>query len=134
MKPAGSLEEAVRRVQALINVLDEDLRVPSPPIPTPENISHLRGQAAADARSALRFLAHSVDEMERYVAEARQAADDWRRRSSAAWDSGHYFLAAQARQRIVEMERDLHLYEEEVAAACQLLRQCNNAEIDWTKR
>lgn len=134
MKRAESLEEAARRLQALINVLDEDLRAPSPPLPAPENISHLSGQAAVEARSALRFLAHSVDEMERYVAEARQAADELRRRSSDAWDRGHYFLTARARQRIIDAERDLHLYEEEVAAACQLLRQCSAAEIDWTKR
>ena len=134
MKRADSLEEAARRLQALINVLDEDLRAPSPPIPPPESMSHLTGKAGVEARATLRFLAYSLDEMERYAAEARQAADQWRRRSTAAWDRGHYFLAAQARQRIIEMERDLHLYEEEVAAACQLLRQCSDAEIDWKKQ
>ena len=134
MRHAMSLEEAARRLQALINVLDEDLRVPSPPILPPQRMGHLTGQAAVEARSALRFLAHCVEEMERYVAEARQTAGDLRRRSSDAWERGHYFLAARARPRIIEAERDLHLYEEEVAASCQLLRQCRAAEIDWTKR
>ena len=134
MKRAESLEEAARRLQALINVLDEDLRVPSPPILPPEQMRHLTGQAGAEARSALRFLAHSVDEMERHVVEAREAADAWRRRSTAAWDRGHYLLAARARHRIVDAERDLHLFEAEVAAACQLLRQCSDTDSDWTKK
>jgi len=109
VKRAESLEEAARRLQALINVLDEDLRVPSPPIPPPERIRRLTGTAAAEARSALRFLERSVEEMERYVAEARRLPTS-------------------------KAQRDLHLYEDEVAAACDLLRQCRAAEIDWTKR
>lgn len=134
MKRAESLEEAARRLQALIIVLDEELRVPGPPILPPEQMSHLTGKAGVEARSALRFLAHSVDQMERHVVEAREAADAWRRRSTAARDRGHYFLAERARHRIIEMERDLHLFEAEVAAACQLLRQCSDTDIDWTKK
>jgi hypothetical protein len=133
VRRAHSLPEAVLRVRALIAVLDEDLRIPGPAVSLPERLDHLTGRAAVEARSALRFLAHSVEKLELYLDDARQSADGWRRRSSAAFDRGEYFLAAQARQRAAEAEKDLELYEQEIAAARQLLKQCSEAEFDWTK-
>jgi len=133
VRRAHSLPEAVLRARALVAVLDEALCAPSPPVSLPERLTHLTGKAGVEARLSLRFLAHSLEELDRYLAEARESADGWRRRSSAAFDRGEYFLAAQARHRAAEAERELELYEQEIAAARQLLAQCTDAEFDWTK-
>ena len=107
MRRARSLREAMLRVQALIAVLEEDLRAPCPAISLPERLSHLTGKVGVEARLALRFLAHSVEGMELY-------------------------LSTLPRHRTAALERDVELYEQEIAAARQLLKQCTDAEFDWT--
>jgi hypothetical protein len=134
VKRARSLAEAVRRLDALIDALDESLRIPAPSIPEAERVRHLTGQAAAEARTALRFVEHSMDKVERDAAEARESAAHWRRRSTFARDHGDRDLAGQAGQRLTEVEQELFLYAEEIAAARQLLERCKEAQIDWREQ
>lgn len=104
MKRARSLTAAVRRLHAMIAVLDEDLHAFDLPLSFPERLRDLAGEEGAEARAAIRMVEHSLDEMERDQVDANEEA------------------------------RDAEDYESEVRAMRELLNRCAAANFDWSTR
>lgn len=124
MRRARSLAEAVRRLNALVRVLDEDLRDFEVPNSIPEGLRDLSGEDGAAARGAIRLVEASLEQLERPAVEARRGAQDWLVRERRAKEGGHSALARQAHRRAEQEEEKAAAYEREIAAMRELLDRC----------
>jgi phage shock protein A len=69
------------------------------------------------------MLEHSLDGLERDLADVRQRARDWTSRATMARGEGREDLALQALWRAAESVREAQEYEEEATAAREFLGQ-----------
>jgi len=120
-----SIEDALRRADAVLTVLAEELREELPPLMSavPRSTAPQSAASRANAAGALRQLDASLPELEMLEGDAQTQATDWTRRAERALDEGRALLAAQARSRAADAERRVSEYASEISAIRTLLRE-----------
>jgi hypothetical protein len=119
--------DAVRRMRAVLRVLDHDLAecgaYLTVPIPA-TTLSETEWQAAEAARAAVE---HSLRGLEVEAAVVLAQANDWRAKAVAAAQRGDSQLVEQARIRCADVERVYRSYVEEMSSVRVFLQE-------WTVR
>jgi hypothetical protein len=115
--------DALRRMTAVVGVLDDDLadlasRL-AEPLPA-RTLSDTEWQAAEAARVTVE---HSLRELELDVAVATAQANDWRAKAVSAAERGDSPLADQARFRAAEADEIVRSYTQELCAVRVFLQE-----------
>jgi peptidoglycan hydrolase CwlO-like protein len=110
------IEDAIRRMRAVVEVLDRDLAqyqtLVATPIPAAA-LSDAQWERAEAARSAV---VQNLRELEQTAAAAATQANNWQAKAEQAARLGQPLLAEQAHLRAEEADAEQRVYAQEVAA------------------
>lgn len=110
------VEDAVRRLRAVIEVLDGDLAQYEVMVATPIPATVLSAAQWERAEAARIAVDQNLRELEDAAAAAATEANDWRAKAEQAARLGQPSLAEQARLRAEESDAEQRVYTQEVAA------------------
>jgi len=121
------LPSAIRRLRAVIAILDEDIAAVDRTLGSPLTRTELSPVAWKKAEAARRLVEESLEETERAAADAAQRAQDWYAKAELAVGRGDVVLARQA------------MTQAETAAeqAATLTCECNELQVflaEWAVR
>ncbi|HEY9227646.1 MAG TPA: hypothetical protein VIP11_13405 [Gemmatimonadaceae bacterium] len=120
---APRVEDAIRRMRAVLEVLDVDLARYQLLLETPIPATVLSDAQWDRAESARIALERSLDELERATATAARMASDWRAKAALAESRGEPLVAEGARLRATEADAEHRLYAQETAAVRVFLNE-----------
>lgn len=119
------LEAAVRRMHAVVGVLDEDLATYERLLATPLPCAEVPADAWRGAEADRRRVEESLRRTELAAAEATASARSWREKATVATARGNARLADQALERATDADREAAEYARERSAIRVFLTEWN---------
>ena len=120
-----SLTQALHRAEAVLNVLDEDLRQVAPLLQPPPDASgtELSAETRSRAEADLQAMERDLHQLEELAASAKHEAREWERRAALASEEGREDFTEQARVRVAEELRRGESFAAEIRAARALVNE-----------